>query len=155
MAMKKIFIVTVFSIFTATCFAQTADEQKFIGNWKYTGNNTEFSLLIKYGSLPSGGNALLVFHKLIRNDSLVQNGIPLLPEFGDYSSATGGVLLLNNDPNKAKGAITDTELSRPGRVILSYLSANQIRFELFRVSGPQKNYAVPFKLPYNVVLTKQ
>lgn len=152
--MKKISFILI--LFTVACIsqAQTPDEQKFIGTWKYTSNNTQFILLLKYGAIPNG-TALLVFHRLIRNDSIAQNAIPLLPESGDYSTASGGVVLIPGEANLAKGGITDLELKKPGRIVLTCISSSQLRFQLFAVSGPQKNQGAPFRLPYDVVLAKQ
>lgn len=155
--MKKLILNILFITFCTCVYSQAPDEQKFFGTWKWKNGNKELILFMKYDTVKKVTSIPLIigFHRYIRNDSVVQDYMPLyLPEYASSGEASFGGLLDNNNSNVFIGSIFDKEMNKNGRLYLTFIYPNKLKFELMSMNAPQGKGA-GFSLPTGIILTKQ
>lgn len=155
---KRLFTISLFVfILTGQTFTQSLDEMKFIGTWKWSSGNTHFTLYLRYDSVKigTGYTAIIGFHSLIRNDSLVQDGMPLFPQFTDYKTCTYLGKIVDN-PQQLMGSILDMERNKYARIYITYAGNNHLYMTVESMNGLQfGSKPGPFLLPTGITLTKQ
>lgn len=154
--MKKILLNILFITLCTCAFSQTPDEQKFLGTWKWKAGNKELTLFLKYDTvkLVNSFPAIAGFHRFFRNDSMIQDCIPLyLPELASYRQGSFLGAIVNN-PQQLMGTIFDKEMNKNGRVYLTFIYPDKLKFEIMSMHAPQGKGA-GFSLPTGILLTKQ
>lgn len=158
--MKKYLLLIFITLCTNYAFSQAFEEQKFFGTWKWQNGNKQITLFLKYDTINTNIKsfpAVIGFHRFIRNDSVVQNFMPLyLPQYADYTSSSyiGG--LDQNNVNLLVGTIKDEETNKAGRLYLTYISPNKLKFELMSLNGIQVGArGAAFSLPTGIIFTKE
>jgi hypothetical protein len=151
-----VFILAIFISLKTS--AQNLNEDKFLGKWKWTSGNNEFTFYLKKDLITIDSpyyQTVIGFHTYKRNDTITQDFMPaFFPQYGTWQTASiiGGIM---DDPNILLGSIADKETGMVGRLYLYYLfPSNQLRMEV-RCEPCITKGDGKFKLPNGIILTKQ
>jgi hypothetical protein len=166
MRIEKVLIKTMASlllscVLTFSLNAQSIDEEKFLGTWKWSNGSEELTVIFKRDIIPIDSPAfhtLVGVHRYKRNDTLMQNTIPLyMPSFFNWEGAS--ILCskpVNGGPNLITGNIADKQLGDMYfNVDFTFLyTGNQIKMNIYCKHCLQKGDGKT-RLPNGIILTKQ